>query len=75
MSLPSRERGLKCGYMRLLERLKVAPFAGAWIEIVLNGLTKITNIVAPFAGAWIEISVKEVIPVPRSRRSLRGSVD
>ena len=34
----------------------VAPFAGAWIEIVyLSIIFKMPN-VAPFAGAWIEIS-------------------
>ena len=35
----------------------VAPFAGAWIEIVnKQAIFKIIQ-VAPFAGAWIEISV------------------
>ena len=33
----------------------VAPFAGAWIEIVEKGEVKINASVAPFAGAWIEI--------------------
>ena len=34
-SLPSRERGLKSVYNKLYESsLLVAPFAGAWIEIV-----------------------------------------
>ena len=34
---------------------KVAPFAGAWIEIVIFlKLNELTD-VAPFAGAWIEI--------------------
>ena len=34
----------------------VAPFAGAWIEII-NPLKKRSDFsfVAPFAGAWIEI--------------------
>ncbi len=33
----------------------VAPFAGAWIEII-NVLGSFSHlIVAPFAGAWIEI--------------------
>ena len=53
----------------------VAPFAGAWIEIVY-AFTETAHIhVAPFAGAWIEI----VAPVADRRRkdgrSLRGSVD
>ena len=56
LSLPSRERGLKC--MVLIAPVPsgtVAPFAGAWIEI--PGVLRILNgtCVAPFAGAWIEI--------------------
>ena len=35
--------------------LPVAPFAGAWIEIVSISRIKITAAVAPFAGAWIEM--------------------
>ena len=36
-SLPSRERGLKSVYNKLYESsLLVAPFAGAWIEIILS---------------------------------------
>ena len=36
--------------------IKVAPLAGAWIEILLD-LNDITReyFVAPLAGAWIEI--------------------
>ena len=34
----------------------VAPFTGAWIEIVLGGVKAGGNVVAPFAGAWIEIT-------------------
>ena len=34
----------------------VAPFAGAWIEIVVPVYSSIPFAVAPFAGAWIEIS-------------------
>ena len=33
----------------------VAPFAGAWIEILVCGSADIGGCVAPFAGAWIEI--------------------
>ena len=33
----------------------VAPFAGAWIEILDNGRVLKADYVAPFAGAWIEI--------------------
>ena len=35
--------------------VKVAPHAGAWIEIISLGLIGILNPVAPHAGAWIEI--------------------
>ena len=37
------------------EEIAVAPFAGAWIEILLRGKYKEAYGVAPFAGAWIEI--------------------
>ena len=39
---------------------RVAPFAGAWIEI--KHLNEINNnvYVAPFAGAWIEITISAV---------------
>ena len=36
---------------------KVAPFAGAWIEIAEGMEQTGQRFVAPFAGAWIEISV------------------
>ena len=53
----------------------VAPFAGAWIEI-LNHTTKYLSItVAPFAGAWIEIIGEGGETVNDRSRSLRGSVD
>ena len=57
MSLPSRERGLKlddaghCSHLR-----SVAPFTGAWIEIVGHECEGLGLPVAPFTGAWIEIS-------------------
>ena len=35
----------------------VAPFAGAWIEIVWADYVRKLEIVAPFAGAWIEMLV------------------
>ena len=34
---------------------KVAPFTGAWIEILLNQVINLKLQVAPFTGAWIEI--------------------
>ena len=76
LSLPSRERGLKFLFSKILIIfLTVAPFAGAWIEIALKELKNLVNTVAPFAGAWIEIDdVAEGI-TQSVRRSLRGSVD
>ena len=56
MSLPSRERGLK--YRVFIAEWKpfcVAPFAGAWIEILYTSFPFEDVVVAPFAGAWIEI--------------------
>ena len=35
----------------------VAPFAGAWIEIMKNQPPIKAIKVAPFAGAWIEIKM------------------
>ena len=35
--------------------LIVAPFAGAWIEILYWSYGYVVYGVAPFAGAWIEI--------------------
>ncbi len=56
LSLPSRERGLKLPLPWLLCCIfSVAPFAGAWIEIVFSLYNKFAFRVAPFAGAWIEI--------------------
>ena len=35
--------------------MTVAPFAGAWIEILYALGVRAGSMVAPFAGAWIEI--------------------
>ena len=45
----------------------VAPLVGAWIEIPLLPIAKISSSVAPLVGAWIEISVS-------SNRFLTSSV-
>ena len=75
-SLPSRERGLKCVCDRnRTDQLPSLPSRERGLKSAWSIADMCRNSVAPFAGAWIEISVKEVIPVPRSRRSLRGSVD
>ena len=56
LSLPSRERGLKSAkVMAKRQKWRVAPFAGAWIEICCFLLSLQYVTVAPFAGAWIEI--------------------
>ena len=40
---------------KILARFRVAPYAGAWIEIP-NGFKALHFlIVAPYAGAWIEM--------------------
>ena len=38
-------------------RVAVAPFAGAWIEILHRKCLKGLLAVAPFAGTWIEIQL------------------
>ena len=43
----------------MLEHLRVAPFAGAWIEMYVDSYFEGTLEVAPFAGAWIEIWCKD----------------
>ena len=54
---------------------QVAPFAGAWIEILAyNNAGELTN-VAPFAGAWIEIIIGATQGGSMSGRPLRGGVD
>ena len=56
LSLPSRERGLKYKVFSKSSRHGfVAPFAGAWIEIIKGLYSGHSEHVAPFAGAWIEI--------------------
>ena len=56
LSLPMRERGLKYDYGEPGgSSARVAPHAGAWIEITLSHLKSANDSVAPHAGAWIEI--------------------
>ena len=51
-----RERGLKCLlWMFAAFADKVAPHAGAWIEIAFEPHQSTADTVAPHAGAWIEI--------------------
>ena len=59
MSHPSRVRGLKSMYEHHGRKFQqVAPFTGAWIEIVVQrNAERVTAEVAPFTGAWIEILI------------------
>ncbi len=54
---------------------RVAPLAGAWIEIFRNISRQKQKTVAPLAGAWIEILVWVASGSSPYRRSPRGSVD
>ena len=45
-----------CRSSRARLRCRVAPFAGAWIEIAGGRAGPEPPPVAPFAGAWIEIT-------------------
>ena len=56
MSLPSRERGLKYDPVDPVDDvIDVAPFTGAWIEIISQVHRIGLKNVAPFTGAWIEM--------------------
>ena len=54
---------------------RVAPFAGAWIEIWQHQLFCCFILVAPFAGAWIEIMCNSYHAISLECRTLRGCVD
>ena len=55
--------------LRFHGNITVAPFAGAWIEIVKFKNDFTADSVAPFAGAWIEIADH-----PDQRRSVKPSL-
>ena len=48
--------------MRPLGTEKVAPLAGAWIEILQLFALCLFELVAPLAGAWIEITNRLTLP-------------
>ena len=55
----------------------VAPFAGAWIEIVVFFCQFSLYFVAPFAGAWIEITIPLMVSylflsLPSRERGLKS---
>ena len=57
VSRPTRARGLKSpAYYRAMNFMRVAPHAGAWIEIRALRVSPVPARVAPHAGAWIEIN-------------------
>ena len=56
--------------------LQVAPFTGAWIEMVIQHCYFICALVAPFTGAWIEIKASihtglEYASLPSRERGLK----
>ena len=55
--------------------IPVAPFTGAWIEIVTFIYLCFYFVVAPFTGAWIEIGGGWTYYFGSNGRSLHGSVD
>ena len=54
---------------------EVAPYAGAWIEIIGAFYCDSFQHVAPYAGAWIEIDTSCNIAYGANCRTLRGCVD
>ena len=55
--------------------MPVAPFTGAWIEMLKKALHTMRTFVAPFTGAWIEMTVGLLDETYHDGRSLHGSVD
>ena len=56
-----RGRGLKfVGSTGRSTKSRVAPHAGAWIEMIGAGTSLLGGIVAPHAGAWIEIQLQKL---------------
>ena len=55
-SPPMRGRGLKQREKAGLSGVRVAPYAGAWIETGPHLPHPWPDCVAPYAGAWIETS-------------------
>ena len=56
-------------------KMRVAPLAGAWIEIRMEQNERAKELVAPLAGAWIEITVAGYMRLRRNSRPPRGGVD
>ena len=55
-SLPTGERGLKFeSVVELADGFPIAPYRGAWIEILIKSTSSRVIVVAPYRGAWIEM--------------------
>ena len=76
MSLPSRERGLKSAQDTHFVYTKcVAPFAGAWIEIVNDKIYETTVESLPSRERGLKYRRTRFRSGSDQSRSLRGSVD
>ena len=76
MSLPSRERGLKCIRMiRFVHPDRSLPSRERGLKLQILATIEYNFIVAPFAGARIEIRMIWHGKYKRNCRSLRGSAD
>ena len=57
MSHPTRVRGLKSVVIvTSINTYTVAPYTGAWIEMLSSASYALYGLVAPYTGAWIEIA-------------------
>ena len=75
-SLPSRERGLKyCSGLDRERQGEVAPFTGAWIEILIAPRMVSTIRSLPSRERGLKYKPEDVPPRVMERRSLHGSVD
>ena len=75
-SHPLWVRGLKSRCLeQCLDWCSVAPFMGAWIEILKIVANIYIVFVAPFMGAWIEILKYLLVRLATFRRTLYGCVD
>ena len=74
-SLPTRERGLKWQFWKFRPYPKiVAPYAGAWIEIIFASVSRFASWSLPTRERGLK-SFTVRIPDEKTGRSLRGSVD
>ena len=60
---------------KLIDPNGVAPYMGAWIEILERGHQSKWSKVAPYMGAWIEIYLRVWEKSNIKRRTLHGCVD